>query len=130
MPRGRTLVVMNGPQFSSRAESLMYKGLGFDLIGMTAMPEAKLAREAELPYATIAMVTDYDCWHPEHDAVTVEAVVAVAHANAEKARKLVARLAQDFPAAPPPCPVGSQTALDGAIMTAPGLARSGGAGAA
>ncbi len=114
-----TLVVMNGPQFSSRAESMMYKALGFDLIGMTAMPEAKLAREAELPYITIAMVTDFDCWHPEHDAVTVEAVVAMAHANADKARRLVARLARDFPASPGRCPSGAETALDGAIMTAP-----------
>jgi 5'-methylthioadenosine phosphorylase len=113
-----TLVVMNGPQFSSRAESQMYKGLGFDLIGMTAMPEAKLAREAELPYITIAMVTDFDCWHPEHDAVTVEAVVAVASANADKARRLIARFAADFPAEPPACPSRAQTALNGAIMTA------------
>jgi 5'-methylthioadenosine phosphorylase len=117
--RDGTLAVMNGPQFSSRAESLMYKAFGFDLIGMTAMPEAKLAREAELPYATIAMVTDFDCWHPEHDAVTVEAVVAVAHANADKARRLVARLARDFPQEPDRCPSGAETALDGAIMTAP-----------
>ncbi len=115
-----TLVVMSGPQFSSRAESLMHKALGFDLVGMTAMPEAKLAREAELPYATIAMVTDFDCWHPEHDSVTVATVVAVAHQNADKARRLVARLALDFPAEPPPCPVKSERALDGAIMTAPG----------
>jgi 5'-methylthioadenosine phosphorylase len=114
-----TLVVMNGPQFSSRAESLMYKAQGFDLVGMTIMPEAKLAREAELPHATLAMVTDFDCWHPEHEAVTVEAVVAVATANAERARQLVSRLAAIFPADPAPCPVGSQRALDGAIMTAP-----------
>jgi 5'-methylthioadenosine phosphorylase len=114
-----TLVVMNGPQFSTRAESLMYKALGFDLIGMTAMPEAKLAREAELPYATIAMVTDFDCWHPEHDAVTVDAVVAMAHANSDKAKRLISRLALDFPASPARCPSGAETALDSAIQTAP-----------
>ena len=70
---------MEGPQFSSLAESLTYKGLGYDVIGMTNMPEAKLAREAEITYATIAMVTDYDCWHPEHDAVEVAAIVKVLH---------------------------------------------------
>ncbi len=86
---------------------------------MTNMPEAKLAREAEITYATIAMVTDFDCWHPEHDAVDVAAVVAVARANAAKAARLVSRLARDFPAEREPCPAGSDRALDGAIMTAP-----------
>ena len=86
---------------------------------MTNMPEAKLAREAEITYATIAMVTDFDCWHPTHDAVDVAAVVAVARANADKAARLVARLARDFPAERVPCPVGTERALDGAIMTAP-----------
>jgi 5'-methylthioadenosine phosphorylase len=118
---GGTLLVMNGPQFSSRAESLSYKAMGFDLVGMTAMPEAKLAREAELPYCSVAMVTDYDGWHPEHDAVTVEQVMAVAHANGERARRLVARIASDFPNTPEPCPYGSATALNGAIMTARAL---------
>jgi 5'-methylthioadenosine phosphorylase len=110
---------MEGPQFSSYAESLTYKGLDHDVIGMTAMPEAKLAREAEITYATIAMVTDYDCWHPEHDAVEVSAIIKVVHENAGKAARLIARLARDFPANHEPCPVRSDRALDTAIMTAP-----------
>ncbi|MCX4194658.1 S-methyl-5'-thioadenosine phosphorylase [Methylobacterium organophilum] len=86
--RGGTYVCMEGPQFSSLAESRAYKAQGFDVIGMTNMPEAKLAREAEITYATIAMVTDYDCWHPGHDAVDVASVIAVARANADKAARL------------------------------------------
>ncbi|QRE74849.1 S-methyl-5'-thioadenosine phosphorylase [Methylobacterium aquaticum] len=117
--KGGTYVCMEGPQFSSYAESLTYKAQGYDVIGMTNMPEAKLAREAEITYATIAMVTDFDCWHPEHDAVDVAAVVAVARANAAKAARLVSRLARDFPAEREPCPARSDRALDGAIMTAP-----------
>lgn len=117
--RNGTLVTMEGPQFSTYAESLTYKGLGYDLIGMTAMPEAKLAREAEITYATVAMVTDYDCWHPEQSSVDVASVVAVLHDNAEKARRLVARLAADFPAERVPCPAGSHSALDNAIITPP-----------
>jgi 5'-methylthioadenosine phosphorylase len=117
--RGGTYVCIEGPQFSSFAESVTYRELGYDVIGMTNMPEAKLAREAEITYATIAMVTDYDCWHPEHDAVDVAAVVAVARANAAKAAQLIARVARDFPAEHEPCPVRSDRALDGAIMTAP-----------
>jgi len=117
--RGGTYVCIEGPQFSSFAESMTYKNLGYSVIGMTNMPEAKLAREAEITYATIAMVTDYDCWHPEHDAVDVAAVIAVARQNAEKAARLIARLARDFPAEHEPCPVRSDRALDGAIMTAP-----------
>ncbi len=117
--KGGTYVCMEGPQFSSYAESLTYKAQGYDVIGMTNMPEAKLAREAEITYATIAMVTDFDCWHPEHGAVDVAAVVAVARANAAKAARLVSRLARDFPAERIPCPAGSDRALDGAIMTAP-----------
>src|SRR5918993_2688394 len=117
--RGGTYVCMEGPQFSSYAESMTYKGLGYDVIGMTNMPEAKLAREAEITYATIAMVTDFDCWHPEHDAVDVASVVAVARENASKAAQLIARVARDFPAEHEPCPVGSDRSLDGAIMTAP-----------
>jgi len=116
--RGGTYVCMEGPQFSSLAESTAYKAQGFDVIGMTNMPEAKLAREAEITYATIAMVTDFDCWHPSHDAVDVAAVVAVARANASKAARLVARLARDFPGVREACPAGSERALDGAIMTA------------
>ena len=117
--KGGTYVCMEGPQFSSYAESLTYKAQGYDVIGMTNMPEAKLAREAEITYATIAMVTDFDCWHPEHGAVDVAAVVAVARANAAKAARLVSRLARDLPAERIPCPAGSDRALDGAIMTAP-----------
>jgi len=117
--RGGTLVTMEGPQFSSYAESMTYKGLGYDLIGMTAMPEAKLAREAEITYATVAMVTDYDCWHEEHGPVDVAAVVRVLHENADRAKRLVSRLASDFPAERVPCPAGSHNALDNAIITAP-----------
>ena len=119
--RGGTYICMEGPQFSSLAESRAYKAQGFDVIGMTNMPEAKLAREAEITYATIAMVTDYDCWHPGHDAVDVASVIAVARANADKAARLVARLARDFPAEREACPAGSHRALDGAIMAAPGV---------
>ncbi len=117
--RGGTYVCMEGPQFSSLAESRSYKAQGFDVIGMTNMPEAKLAREAEITYATIAMVTDFDCWHPGHDAVDVASVIAVARANADRAARLIARLAKDFPAEREECPAGSHRALDGAIMTAP-----------
>jgi 5'-methylthioadenosine phosphorylase len=117
--RGGTYVCMEGPQFSTLAESMTYKGLGYSVIGMTNMPEAKLAREAELCYATVAMVTDFDCWHPDHDAVTVKDIVAVLTANAEKARELVARLARDFPREHEPCPIGSDLALDNALITAP-----------
>lgn len=117
--RNGTLVTMEGPQFSTYAESLTYKNLGYDLIGMTAMPEAKLAREAEITYATVAMVTDFDCWHPEQSSVDVASVIAVLHENAEKARRLVARLAADFPAEREPCPAGSHVALDNAIITPP-----------
>jgi 5'-methylthioadenosine phosphorylase len=114
-----TYVCMEGPQFSTLAESLMYKGLGCSVIGMTNMPEAKLAREAEICYATVAMVTDFDCWHPDHDAVTVQDIIKVLQANAEKAKRLVARLALDFPREHEPCPIGSDRALDTAIITAP-----------
>jgi 5'-methylthioadenosine phosphorylase len=117
--RGGAYVCMEGPQFSSLAESLTHKGLDHDVIGMTAMPEAKLAREAEITYATVAMVTDYDCWHPEHDAVEVSAIIKVVLENAEKAARLLARLARDFPVEHEPCPVRSDRALDTAIMTAP-----------
>ncbi|CAN2534272.1 S-methyl-5'-thioadenosine+phosphorylase [Methylocapsa aurea] len=116
---GGTYVCMEGPQFSSYAESLTYKAAGYDVIGMTAMPEAKLAREAELSYATIAMVTDFDCWHPEHDNVDVAAVIAVVRDNADKASRLLARLLADFPQEHEPCPIGSDRALDNAILTAP-----------
>jgi 5'-methylthioadenosine phosphorylase len=117
--KGGTYVCMEGPQFSSYAESLTYKALNYDVIGMTAMPEAKLAREAELSYATIAMVTDFDCWHPDHDAVDVASVIKIVHENADKASRLLTRLLRDFPVEHEPCPVGSDRALDVALITAP-----------
>jgi 5'-methylthioadenosine phosphorylase len=117
--RDGTYVCMEGPQFSSYAESITYKQLGYSVIGMTNMPEAKLAREAEICYATVSMVTDYDCWHPDHDAVTVQDVIKVLVGNAEKAKALVAQLARDFPREHEPCPIGSDRALDTAIITAP-----------
>jgi len=117
--RGGTAVCMEGPQFSTLAESLTYRSLGYDVIHMTSMPEAKLAREAEITYACVAMVTDYDCWHEVHGAVDVAGLVAVMHENRGKATRLFARLARDFPAERIPCPVGSDRALDGAIITHP-----------
>lgn len=117
--RGGTYLCMEGPQFSTYAESVTYKSLGYDVIGMTNLPEAKLAREAEITYATVAMVTDYDCWHEEHEAVEVSAILEVVRANAGKAARLVARLARDFPPEHEPCPVRSDRALDTAIITPP-----------
>jgi 5'-methylthioadenosine phosphorylase len=117
--RDGTYVCMEGPQFSTLAESLTYKQLGYSVIGMTNMPEAKLAREAEICYATVAMVTDYDCWHADHDAVTVQDIIKVLNANADKAKRLVARLAREFPREHEPCPIGSDRALDTALITAP-----------
>jgi 5'-methylthioadenosine phosphorylase len=116
---GGTYVCMEGPQFSSLAESLSYKAQGFSVIGMTNMPEAKLAREAEICYASVAMVTDYDCWHPHHEAVTVQDIIRVLNSNADKAKALVARLARDFPRQHEPCPISSDRALDNALITAP-----------
>ena len=117
--RGGTYLAMEGPQFSSRAESELYRQWGCDVIGMTNMPEAKLAREAEICYATVAMVTDYDCWHDDHQDVDVTAIIKVLQENAQKAQRLVTRLALDFPREHPPCPVGSDRALDVAIITPP-----------
>jgi 5'-methylthioadenosine phosphorylase len=117
--RGGTYVVMEGPQFSTLAESELYRSWGAAVIGMTNMPEAKLAREAEICYATIAMVTDYDSWHEEHGTVDVAKVIAVMKANSGNAKRLVTRIARDFPRRHPQCPVGSDRALDFAIMTAP-----------
>src|SRR3954453_12863215 len=117
--RSGTYVCMEGPQFSSLAESMSYKNAGYSVIGMTNMPEAKLAREAEICYATVAMVTDFDCWHPDHDAVSVQDIIRVLTSNADKAKGLVARLARDFPREHEPCPVGSDRALDTALITAP-----------
>ena len=117
--RGGTYLAMEGPQFSSRAESELYRQWGCDVIGMTNMPEAKLAREAEICYATVAMVTDYDCWHDDHQDVDVTAIIKVLKENASKAQQLVARLAQDFPRQHQPCRIGADRALDVAIITAP-----------
>jgi 5'-methylthioadenosine phosphorylase len=117
--RGGTLVVMEGPQFSTRAESELHRSWGASLVGMTAMPEAKLAREAELCYCNVAMVTDFDAWHPHHDAVDVAQVVNVMKANIVLAKMFVLRLAKSFPHEHQPCPIGSDRALDHAIMTAP-----------
>jgi 5'-methylthioadenosine phosphorylase len=115
--RGGTYLVMEGPQFSTRAESNLYRSWGCDVIGMTNMPEAKLAREAEICYAVLAMVTDYDCWHSDHQEVDVAAVLEVLRANVDKAHALIGRLARDFPREHPPCPLGSDRALDVAIIT-------------
>ena len=122
--RGGTYLVMEGPQFSTKAESELYRAWGCHVIGMTNMPEAKLAREAELCYATVAMVTDFDCWHPDHDHVTVEAVVKVLFENADKARALVRALVPDIGARRPGCAQGCDRALDNAVITA-AEARSG-----
>ena len=121
--RGGTYLAMEGPQFSSLAESKLYRAWGCDVIGMTNMPEAKLAREAELPYASIAMVTDYDCWHEDIGPVTVTEVQKVLDANAENARELVRRLARRLNGkARPADPQGIDTCLDHAIIT-PSAAR-------
>jgi 5'-methylthioadenosine phosphorylase len=117
--RGGTYLVMEGPQFSTRAESNLYRSWGCSVIGMTNMPEAKLAREAELCYATVAMVTDYDCWHHEHTDVDVTAILKVLSENVDKAHRLIERLARAFPREHPPCPVRSDRALDVAIITPP-----------
>jgi 5'-methylthioadenosine phosphorylase len=112
-------ICIEGPQFSTMAESELYRSWGCAVIGMTAMPEAKLAREAELPYAIVAMVTDYDCWHPDHDSVTVDAVVKVMKGNAENARKLIMAVASKLGPERQSCPMGVETMLDMAVMTAP-----------
>ena len=116
---GATYIAMEGPQFSTLAESRLYRSWGADVIGMTGMPEAKLAREAELCYASVAMVTDYDCWHPGHDAVDVAAVIRTLTANAGNARALVAGLPALLGPDRAPCPHGCDRALDTALMTAP-----------
>lgn len=117
---GATYLAMEGPQFSTLAESRLYRSWGADVIGMTAMPEAKLAREAELCYALVGLVTDYDCWHPAEGAVDVAQVVATLAANAGTARALIAGLPGRLAAAArAPCPQGCDHALDGALMTAP-----------
>ena len=117
--RGATYLAMEGPQFSTLAESRLYRAWGADVIGMTGMPEAKLAREAELCYACVAMVTDYDCWHEGHGAVDVSQVIQVLAANSAKAKALVSRLPATLGAVRAPCPQGCDHALDHALMTAP-----------
>ncbi len=117
--RGGTYLVMEGPQFSSFAESEMYRSWNCDVIGMTNMPEAKLAREAEICYATVAMVTDYDCWHPNHDDVTVDALVKVLLDNAEKARSLVRAVAPRIRADAQGARCGCRNALEHALITSP-----------
>jgi 5'-methylthioadenosine phosphorylase len=108
---------MEGPQFSTRAESNLYRSWGCAVIGMTNMPEAKLAREAEICYATVAMVTDYDCWHDAHAHVDVAAVIRVLSENVDKAHRLIERLARSFPREHPSCPIGSDRALEVALIT-------------
>jgi 5'-methylthioadenosine phosphorylase len=117
--KGGIYVCIEGPQFSTKAESLAFEAEGWSVIGMTNMPEAKLAREAEITYATVAMVTDYDCWHEAHGPVDVPSILAVMKENSDHAARLVVRLARDFPAEREPCPVGSDRALDFAIVTPP-----------
>ena len=117
--RGGSYLAMEGPQFSSRAESELYRQWGCDVIGMTNMPEAKLAREAEMCYATVAMVTDFDCWHPDHDNVRVETIIKVLTENADKARTLVREIVPRLSSRTETCHAGCQTALDTALITAP-----------
>jgi 5'-methylthioadenosine phosphorylase len=117
--RGGNYLVMEGPQFSSLAESELYRSWGCDVIGMTNMPEAKLAREAELCYATVAMVTDYDCWHPDHDDVTVEQIIKVLLENADKAKTLVKHVVPRVGTDAKACDCGCRTALQYALITAP-----------
>ena len=117
--RGGTYLAMEGPQFSSLAESKLYRSWGCDVIGMTNMPEAKLAREAEICYASVAMITDYDSWHPDHGAVDITAIIATLQGNGTKARDLIARLPDLLGSNRAPCPHGCDRALNYAVMTAP-----------
>src|SRR5262245_25021884 len=117
--RGGTYLCMEGPQFSTIGESQLYRQWGCDVIGMTNMPEAKLAREAELCYATEAMVTDFDSWHPGHSTVDIQAILEVVRNNSGNASHLITEIALNFPAEHEPCPIGSDRALEHAIITAP-----------
>jgi 5'-methylthioadenosine phosphorylase len=117
--RGGVYLAMEGPHFSSRAESELYRSWGCDVIGMTNMPEAKLAREAEICYASVSMVTDYDCWHPHEADVQVADILAVLTDNATRGRQLVAGLAKELARRPSSCPAGCDRALDTAILTPP-----------
>lgn len=123
--KGGTYLVMEGPQFSTRAESMLYRSWGCDVIGMTNMPEAKLAREAEICYATVAMVTDYDCWHEDHREVDIASIIEVMKGNTQKAQRLILNLARTFPREHPLCPIGSDRALDVAIITSRKIRDSG-----
>ncbi len=114
---GGTYLTINGPQFSTRAESKLYRSWNLDIIGMTNMPEAKLAREAEICYTTIAMVTDYDCWHPHVENVSTSQVLTVLRENVDKARRLITETVPAIAALPKPCAAGCDRALDGAIAT-------------
>jgi 5'-methylthioadenosine phosphorylase len=117
--KGGTYVVMEGPQFSTLAESRLYRSWGASVIGMTNMPEAKLAREAEICYCTVAMVTDYDSWHADHGEVDITKILQVLKDNSGNAKRLVKRLAMDFPLEHETCPIGSDRALEFAVLTAP-----------
>jgi 5'-methylthioadenosine phosphorylase len=119
MTHGGTYLCIEGPQFSTLAESNLYRSWGMDVVGMTAMPEARLVREAEICYVTVAMVTDYDCWHEAHGAVTVEQIIAVLQSNADKARSLVKALARRTAKREHPCSRGCDRALDYALITQP-----------
>src|SRR5262249_6303406 len=118
LKRGGTYIVMEGPQFSTLAASQLYRGWGCHVIGMTNIAEAKLAREAEICYATVAMVTDYDCWHPGHDDVAVDMILSVLDANAERARALVKAAVPLLATHSGPCPKGCDYALENALITA------------
>jgi 5'-methylthioadenosine phosphorylase len=115
--RGGTYLAMEGPQFSTLAESNLYRQWNCDVIGMTNMPEAKLAREAEIPYCTVAMVTDYDCWHPGHDNVNVEAIVETLRENSKKANNMIAEVAPRMKERPSVCSSGDDHALEGTLIT-------------
>ncbi|MDX9860108.1 MAG: S-methyl-5'-thioadenosine phosphorylase [Rhodospirillales bacterium] len=119
MARGGTYLAMEGPQFSTLAESNLYRSWGCDVIGMTNMPEAKLAREAEMCYATIAMVTDYDCWHADHGDVSVDAIIKILHENADKGRALVRQVVPKLARRTTSCPQGCHTSLETALITHP-----------
>jgi 5'-methylthioadenosine phosphorylase len=117
--KGGTYVCMEGPQFTTKAESLLYRAWGMDIIGMTNLQEAKLAREAEICYATIALVTDYDCWHPDHDSVTVDLIIANLNQNARTAQKVIANAVAELVPGERTCPCA--TALATALVTRPEL---------
>ena len=114
---GGTYITIEGPQFSTYAESQLYRSWGCDVIGMTNMPEAKLAREAEMCYATVAMVTDFDCWHPDHDNVEVLAIIKTLNENADAARRLIKRVVPKLGPQRSESPIACERALDMAIIT-------------